>query len=129
MNPSDVDSPILLRIGDVRINVESPFPASTPTKRERQRFIARHPVTSARYFDRTMQTFFPLLVASDPTGPTKSVFGRVHAHYSTIECRERGSLHAQFMLWLHQQPTDPGSHHQSFGVASVHALCRQHRFS
>lgn len=106
LNPNDIDSALLLKFGGQDIALDTFNEDLLPSKKGRRRFVASHPVTAARHFDRVTALLFDTVIGSDQKGAGKGIFGSVFAHYGTIETQGRGSLHIHFLLWLDKQPTE-----------------------
>jgi hypothetical protein len=61
--------------------------------------VAGDPVTVARWFNDVMSSVLEHLVGDGRTGK-RGVFGTCCAHFGTVECQGRGSLHGHFELFI-----------------------------
>ena len=98
INPADIHSPLLLKIGGIEIKPEL---LDMKNFQFRAMFLKNNPVLQAIYFDYIVKNFVKFLLKYSKENPDVGIIGIVKAYYIMIETQERGSLHAHMLVWLH----------------------------
>lgn len=100
---------IAISAGEIESNVVAHANQLLPTRAERKKIAADHPVECARYFMCVMNTVVNDILGWDQfRGKSKrggGVFGVVKAFGAASETQVAGNLHAHFVIWLHGFPT------------------------
>ena len=96
INPADIHSPLLLKIGGVKIQ-----PELLGRRYEfRAKFLKDNPVLQAIYFDIIIKNVIKFLLGFDKKNNVEGILGYIKAYYGCVETQDRGSLHLHMLVWV-----------------------------
>ncbi len=96
INPADIHSPLLLKIGGVDI-----MPDLLGRRYQfRSNFLKDNPVLQAIYFDIVIQNFIKFLLGFDKLKSIDGIIGYIKSYYGCVETQDRGSLHLHLLVWV-----------------------------
>jgi hypothetical protein len=75
---------------------------------ERQHLVTRNPVACARFFHYLVQSFLKHICGIENPENDRGLFGKVSAHYGTVEQQGRMTLHLHLLLWIEGAPAPQG---------------------
>ena len=98
INPVDIHSPILLKIGGVDIIPE----LLSRNNYFRVAYLKKNPYIQAIYCDIIIKNFIKFLLCFDKNLNEKKtgIIGLIDAYYGCVETQDRGSLHLHFLIWV-----------------------------
>ena len=109
INPDDLHDPIAQIFIDDCMNLDEFSRTSGPTKNERSHRMAQDPFAAAKFFhfmvETIMETLFGVKTTSRRYESTGGILGSLRAHFGTVECQGRGTLHLHLLVWLNGAPT------------------------
>ena len=111
INPSDVNSPLVMHYGGHNIDHASTCHRQMPDYITRLKTVASDPVASATFFHETLQAVFDCILGVGAADGDGGVLGKVQACIGMTEEQFRLSLHAHLLVWVygynsHEQLTD-----------------------
>jgi hypothetical protein len=102
INPPDIHSPYLLKIGNVNITPD----ILGKNYQFRANFLKNNPVLQAIYFNNLLDMFIKYILKYTPGNSNMDgILGIVRAYYGCVETQDRGSLHIHMLKWLFGTPS------------------------
>ncbi|SCV68267.1 BQ2448_388 [Microbotryum intermedium] len=106
VNPADIHSPLILKIGGHDINLnEDLLEAFGYSASRRAQIVAADPASAAQMFDTTIKAFLKFTVRAADKDKRRGLFGKHVAHFGIVETQMRGTLHSHMLLWLDGHPS------------------------
>ena len=103
INPVDVHNPLILFIGGLKIDLDS---LSLERSIFRSNFVKKNHFLQAIYFNMVIDAFLDYIIGySNDVLKSNGILGTTEANYGIVDSQRRGSLHAHFMFWLHNNFT------------------------
>lgn len=100
INPADVNSPIVLILAGVELEVTSRLKANFPTYADKLRLVANDPVASADFFHATIDAVLTCLLRFGACDGDAGVLGRVKGYVGMTEEQKRLTLHCHLLVWV-----------------------------
>lgn len=101
LNPAGTNSPIVMKLAGVDLDVSSRLKADMPNYPERLRVISADPVASADFFHITIQAVLETLLRFGASDGDGGVLGRVKAYVGMTEEQRRLMLHCHLLVWVY----------------------------
>lgn len=101
LNPADTNSPLVMQLAGVDLDVSSSLKADMPNYPERLRVIAADPVASADFFHITIQAVLAALLRFGASDGDGGVLGRIKAYVGMTEEQRRLMLHCHLLVWVY----------------------------
>ena len=96
INPNDVHSPLILKIGGIDFSND----VLGDKYVFRLKFLKENPVIQSIYFDLIIRHFVKFLLRYKNNTIRQGILGELEAYYGCVETADRGSLHSHFLVWL-----------------------------
>lgn len=100
INPADVNSPIVMKMAGVALNVTSTLKAKFPEYPEKLRLVANDPVASADFFHATIHGVLSCLLRFGVSDGDGGFLGRIKGYVGMTEEQKRLTLHCHILLWV-----------------------------
>ncbi|CAN0249308.1 unnamed protein product, partial [Ectocarpus fasciculatus] len=100
INPADVNSPIVLILAGVELDVTSRLKANFPAYADKLRLVANDPVASADFFHATIDAVLMCLLRFGACDGDGGVLGRVKGYVGMTEEQKRLTLHCHLLVWV-----------------------------
>ncbi|CAM9735414.1 unnamed protein product, partial [Ectocarpus sp. 13 AM-2016] len=101
INPADVNSPIVMVLAGVELDVTSRLKADFPAYADKLRFVANDPVASADFFHATIDAVLTCLLRFGACDGDGGVLGRVKGYVGMTEEQKRLTLHCHLLVWVY----------------------------
>ena len=100
-SPSDNNSPIVLRMAGIEVDVTSRLKAEYPDYAKRLQVVASDHVASAFFYHSVTDAVFRCLLRVGAKDSDGGVVGRVKAHVAMTEEQKRLTLHCHAICWVY----------------------------
>ncbi|CAN0560927.1 unnamed protein product, partial [Ectocarpus sp. 12 AP-2014] len=100
VNPADIDSPIVVKMCGVDIDVSSKLKANFPDYVDKLRLVANDPVASADFFHNTIDGVLSCLLRFGTSDGDGGILGRVKGYVGMTEEQKRLVLHCHLLVWV-----------------------------
>ncbi|CAB1112810.1 unnamed protein product [Ectocarpus sp. CCAP 1310/34] len=101
ISPADHNSPIVMKLAGVDIDVTSKLKSDFPDYTEKLRLVASDPVASAQFYHNTIQGVLTCLLRFGASDGDGGVLGRVKGYVGMTEEQKRLMLHAHLLVWIY----------------------------
>ncbi|CAN0576475.1 unnamed protein product, partial [Laminaria digitata] len=101
LNPADVNSPIVMKLAGVDIDVSSRLKDAMSAYCGRVRLIAGDPVACADFYHDTVDAVLTSLLRFGAPDGDGGVLGRVKAYVGMTEEQRRLTLHCHLLVWIY----------------------------
>lgn len=98
LNPADHNSPIVMKLAGVEIDVTSNLKSGFPDYVDKLRLVATDPVASAEFFHNTIDAVLTCLLRFGASDEDGGVFGRIRAYVGVTEEQKRLMLHFHLLV-------------------------------
>ncbi|CAN0374470.1 unnamed protein product, partial [Pylaiella littoralis] len=101
INPADKNSPIVMMLAGVQLDVNSKLKSDLPDYVKRLQSIAGDPVASADFFHITIDAVLETLLRFGAKDGDGGVLGRIKAYVGMTEEQRRLTLHCHLLVWVY----------------------------
>ncbi|CAM9848471.1 unnamed protein product, partial [Pylaiella littoralis] len=101
INPADKNSPIVMMLAGVQLDVNSKLKSDLPDHVKRLQSIAGDPVASADFFHITIDAVLETLLRFGAKDGDGGVLGRIKAYVGMTEEQRRLTLHCHLLVWVY----------------------------
>ncbi|CAN0546080.1 unnamed protein product, partial [Ectocarpus sp. 8 AP-2014] len=100
INPADVNSPIVMILAGVELDITSRLKTGFPAYADKLRLVANDPVASAEFFHATIDAVLTCLLRFGACDGDGGVLGRVKGYVGMTEEQKRLTLHCHLLVWV-----------------------------
>ena len=104
INPCDLHHPLAMKFAGVDLDLDNLLPDMMPGSQERAAIVASHPVGTAQFFNKLIESVLNTLIGYNHQQRRShaggGVLSEIEAYYGTVEESGRGALHLHMLLWL-----------------------------
>ncbi|CAN0570629.1 unnamed protein product, partial [Ectocarpus sp. 12 AP-2014] len=101
INPADRNSPVVMKLAGVDLDVSSRLKTDLPQYVKRLQLIAADPVASAEFFHVMIDAVMKTLLRFGAKDGDGGVLGRVKAYVGMTEEQRRLTLHCHLLVWVY----------------------------
>ncbi|CBJ31141.1 conserved unknown protein [Ectocarpus siliculosus] len=100
INPADINSPIVVKMCGVDIDVSSKLKVNFPDYVDKLRLVANDPVASVDFFHNTIDGVLSCLLRFGASDGDGGILGRVKGYVGMTEEQKRLVLHRHLLVWV-----------------------------